>query len=189
MNRQFVMLIGLFIIIAGGAVAFVLSSNSDDPNALTNTFDDSTAFTVDYPDRWDYRIPAANAFLLAPVPVLDELEAGPSLTIQRTTRFEAGGDTPDAILTTFLERNNLTGADSNWTQRDTLALQIDGQDAVGVEISGNDDLDGDPQRTQIFVTIADNNMVYFIFLSAPETLWDDFAETLIAMRNSLQILE
>jgi len=184
------LLIGLFVIIAGSAIAFVTLNNDENPGALVNSFDDSTAFTLDYPDQWDYRIPAANTFLLAPLPVLDDLEAGPSVTVLRTNRFEAGGDTGDDILTTFLARNALTGDDSNWTQIDAgLTAQIGGQNAVGIEISGNDDPEGEPLRTQIFVTLSENNMVYFVFLSAPETLWDDFVDTLTAMRDSVEILE
>lgn len=191
MNRRLVLYALPFVIVAVAAIAYITLNNGSGVD-LSNTFDESTAFEVRYPESWAYQIPAANVFVLAPPVLLNEGEEGPSITIQRATPFEAGGDALDIILQTYLERNNLIGDTAEgWEQlNDFSETEIGGRPALSVELRGSITPQDTLNHTKIIVAQSENeDMVYFFFASAPDSLWSEFDDTLDAILDSVLIKE
>lgn len=192
LNRRILLYIGIFLAFAAGGITLIVINNQRGGAALENVFNESTAFEVRYPDEWMYQIPVANVFVLAPSVVLNEATPGPSVTIQRTTTFGAGGDSLDVILPTFLENNNLTGENAeNWEQvGDVRETEISGRPALTVDYRGSATPDVPVSWMEISVTLAESEeMVYFIFSSAPESLWLEFEDTVHAIVESIDIKE
>ncbi len=191
MNRRLVLYALPFVIVAVAAVAFISLNNGSGVD-LANTFNESTAFEVRYPESWAYQIPVADVFVLAPLVLLNEGAEGPSVTIQRATPFEAGGDALDIILQTYLERNHLAGETAEgWEQLGDLSeTEIGGRPAIMVELRGSITPQDPLNHTRIVVALSENEeMVYFFFASAPDSLWSEFDDTLDVILDSVVIKE
>src|SRR4051794_3292102 len=105
---------------------------------LTQTFDKSpTGFTLKYPDDWNYAIPSAGVFIIAPSQTLAGTEAGPTLTVQRANPLAVLG-TLDKALADYLQSGPLH-TPGRWQVTDTAhMIQFNGRDARMVELEGAD---------------------------------------------------
>src|SRR5690242_14761659 len=104
-------LLVIVAVIAFGVIVALIVRDSQTPTTpvalpLTQTFDKSSGFTLKYPDDWQYAIPSAGVFIVAPSQTLDGTEAGPILTVQRANPLEILG-TLDKALNGYLQSGPL----------------------------------------------------------------------------------
>lgn len=181
----------VFVIVAIAAVFIRDAQTPPIPVALplSQTFDDSpTGFTLNYPEEWQYIIPAVGVMVLGPPQTLFENEPGPTLTVQRTYPLSISG-TLDNALESYLQSGPL--AEEGLWQIITAIHNgtVDGRDARVVELQGSNVEGAPPLHTRIMATTSDNTFVYMIVTTAPADRVAAFAPTLDAITASIQILE
>jgi hypothetical protein len=155
---------------------------------LTQTFDQSTAFTLKYPDGWEYTIPIAGVFLLAPSETLYNNQPGPTLTVQRTAPLSVSGTLENALIE-YLNGGPLR-TPGQWRVTDPIhAIEFHGRDARMVEVEGANSSASPTMHSRIIVTAADNSFVYLFISLMPLTKVDVSLPTLDAMLATVQILE
>lgn len=185
----------LGVITLGGVVALfaldaqALKTRSGAPLQLVHTFDKSpTGFSIQYPDGWDYVIPFQGVFMMGPPTTLDNTEAGPTLTIQRTDPLTITGDLQNA-LSRFLESGPLAQGKDWKITKNISTTTIDGREALIVELEGRDVPNGPIFYTQIIATAADNTFVYLFISAVPKDRWAAYQATFEAMLKTATILE
>lgn len=155
---------------------------------LTQTFDKSpSGFEFKYPTDWDYTIPMQGVLLSGPVEVLDGVP-GPLFVVQRGLPVSIPGSL-SAALGSYLETGPLADPD-NWRitieERDTT---LDGRPARMVDLEGSDGPEDTRFHSQVIATASDNTFVYLFILTVPVNQRDRFEPTLLAMLDSVRILE
>jgi hypothetical protein len=155
---------------------------------LTQTFDQSSAFTLKYPDGWEYTIPIAGVFLLAPEETLYENQPGPTLTVQRTAPLSVSGSLETALIE-YLNGGPLR-TPGQWRVTDPIhSIEFHGRDARMVEVEGANNSASPTMHSRIIVTASDNSFVYLFITLMPLTKIEVSLPTLDAMLASVEILE
>ncbi|MBK9122087.1 MAG: hypothetical protein IPM16_03055 [Chloroflexi bacterium] len=163
-------------------------SRDGEPLPLTQTFDRSpSGFEFKYPTDWDYTIPMQGVLFAGPVDVLGGVP-GPLLVVQRGLPISIPGSLSGA-LNSYLEAGPLSEPD-NWRitieERDTT---LDGRPARVVDLEGSEGPEETRIHSQIIATASDNTFVYMFILTVPASQRDRFEPTLLAMLESVRILE
>lgn len=194
MSKRALVLIAVGIVfIAVGMVVFVVASTSqsDAPTALelTRSFDESpTGFSFRYPDDWRYTIPMRGLLISGLPETLNNEEAGPTFTIQRTQPLSTYPTLQEA-MDLYLRRGALS-TERQWTQTsDITPITFLGREALTVDLQGRDNEASPQQNSRIIVTTSENTFVYVMVVTAPVTVWERFLPTLQAILESVEILE
>lgn len=187
-------IIAAAVIFVAVAIAVVFIRDAQTPPTpvalpLTQTFDDSpTGFTLKYPEEWQYIIPAVGVMVMGPPQTLFDNEPGPSLTIQRSYPISISGSLEGA-LDSYLQAGPLS-EEGLWQvtvpPHETL---LDNREARTVELEGSNAAGLARLHTSITATAADNTFVYLVVASSPADRVANFAPTLNAIMQTLEILE
>jgi hypothetical protein len=149
---------------------------------------ESSAFRLNYPKDWQYQIPQPNLFFLASPEILLQ-ELGASMTIQRSVRLSAEVDTLEAGLNLYLERGALR-ADRAWSIVEAIqAVEFNGRDGLFVSLEGAEQAGDSIMRSEIYITLADNQLMYIFTVVAPQASWEESQATFRAILDSIVILE
>jgi hypothetical protein len=184
---------GGLLVVIGIAVAiavFLAVTEEDAPPALplTNTFDESPAFSFDYPEAWQTVIPMQNLLVAAAPQTLAGEQVGASFTVQRSMALTREGNLSTA-LDTYLRRGPLR-PDRDWTVVEEVeTATLNDHPALVVTVEGRDEADAPLLRSQVVAVDPAADVYYIISLSAPLETWPQDATTLDAMLNTVQITE
>ncbi|KXK52622.1 MAG: hypothetical protein UZ13_01159 [Chloroflexi bacterium OLB13] len=159
-----------------------------EPLPLTRTFDKSpSGFEFKYPTDWDYTIPMQGVLFAGPVDVLTG-SPGPLFAVRRSLPVSIPGSL-SAALNSYLETGPLSKPD-NWRitveERD---ITLDGRPGRIVDLEGAEGPDDTRIHSQVIATTSDNTFVYMFILTVPVSQRDRFEPTLLAMLESVRILE
>src|SRR5664279_1458435 len=110
MKRSWLMAGAAVIVFALLVVVFVRDAQTPQTpvaQPLTHTFDQSpSAFTMKYPDDWQYSIPQLGVFVIAPLQAVNDNEIVPTFTVQRAEPLSVVG-TLDKALERYLQNGPL----------------------------------------------------------------------------------
>jgi hypothetical protein len=156
---------------------------------LSQVFDDSpTGFSFRYPDGWTYVIPMQGMLVLGTPETLNNEQAGPTFTAQRSAPLSVFGSL-DAALDQYLQRGPLREGTS-WTQLGEITTSTFlGRDARVADLQGKENAASPELRARVLATAAENSLVYLFILTAPVDTWDADGPTLEAVLASVKILE
>jgi hypothetical protein len=186
-NKNALVLLVILVVVAG-AVFYLFQPQFVQPTIeLTNDFE-SNGFRFSYPEDWQHQIPQTNMLFLASPEVLSR-QVGASITVQRSIRLSGEADTLEAALDFYLERGPLR-ADRAWAvigdvenitfaERDALLVNLEGAEIAGTM----------PMHSDIYITRANNGLIYVFTVTAPQEQWQAIQPTLTAILNSVTILE
>lgn len=190
-TQRLIISIGVILAAALFVVIFTStpSGQNTTPIVLSRTFDKSpTGFSFQYPDDWEYLIPA-QGILLAGFPMtLYENEPGPTLTVQRLTPLSIMGNLETA-LDSYLQNGPLRVPDKWQITTPAYATTLEGRPAYAVALEGSDIEGSDPLWTQFLVTTAENTFIYLFITTTPVTMKVRFTPLFDAILASVRILE
>jgi hypothetical protein len=176
------------LIVVAGALFYLFQPQFRQPTIeLTNDFE-SNGFRFSYPEGWQHQIPQTNMLFLASPEVLSQ-QVGASITVQRSIRLSGETDTLEAALDFYLERGPLR-ADRAWSvigevenvtfaERDALLVRLEGAEIAATT----------PMHSEIYITRANNGLIYIFTATAPQEQWQAIQPTLTAILDSVTILE
>lgn len=187
-------IIAAAVIFVAVAIAVVFVRDAQTPPTpvalpLTQTFDDSpTGFTLKYPEEWQYIIPAVGVMVMGPPQTLFDNQPGPSLTIQRSYPLSISGSLEGA-LDSYLQAGPLS-QEGLWQITVPIhETMLDNREARTVELKGSNAPGLAQLHTSITATAADNTFVYLVVASSPADRVANFAPTINAIMQTLEILE
>jgi hypothetical protein len=192
LSRKVWLIAGAVGVLLAVTAIVLLAARTKSPatqDTLTRTFTGSpTGFTVRYPDGWQSIIPMTGLVIFGAPDTLDNVEPGPSFTVQRTDPLSVYG-TLDEALDLYLRRGPLR-PDRSWKPLGEIVRSaFAGRDALSVDIQGKENEGSPEMRAHIVITTAQNTFVYIFVLTAPADEWAAYEPTLSAMLNSLHMLE
>jgi hypothetical protein len=183
---QAFLVILVLVLIVGLGIFFVLRLVGAEVD-LSQEFE-SNAFSVRYPDGWTYQIPQPNIMFLAS-PEVTQMQAGATMSIQRSLRLSAEADSIASALNIYLERGPLR-QDRAWTiVEEVRGTRFDGRDALFVAVEGSEDAGTLLMRSEITVTASTNGNFYIFTANAPVEQWEAVAPSFEAILESVKILE
>jgi hypothetical protein len=181
--------IGLLVVIAAVALLLSRTGTPSASDGLSRTFNNSpTGFTLKYPEGWQAVIPMQGLVLFGAPDTLNNVEPGPSFTVQRVEPLSVYG-TLDEALGLYLRRGPLR-SDRSWAKLGEIAkTTFDGRDALTVDIQGKENEASPELRARVMAATSKNTFVYVIIMTAPAATWDADEPTMTAMLNSMAMLE
>ena len=94
-------------------------------------------------------------------------ENGATITIQRSLRLSSEAQTLDEALDIYLERGPLR-ADRAWAAVDEReSVTFSSRDALQIRLEGAERAGTEQMRSEIFVTRADNSLIYIFTIFCP----------------------
>jgi hypothetical protein len=182
--------LGLLVILAvvAGALFYLFQPQFGQPTIeLTNDFE-SNGFRFSYPEGWQHQIPQTNMLFLGSPEVLAQ-QVGASITVQRSIRLSGETDTLEAALAFYLERGPLR-ADRAWTViGDVENITFAERDALLVSLEGAEIAATTPMHSDIYITRANNGLIYIFTATAPQEQWQAIQPKVTAILDSVTILE
>ncbi|MBZ0287757.1 MAG: hypothetical protein K8I30_09095 [Anaerolineae bacterium] len=180
---------GVLVVIVAVLLLVNQAGLSVPDDGLVRIFNNSpTGFTIRYPDGWQSIIPMTGLVVFGAPDTLNNVEPGPTFTVQRTDPLSVYGTLNEA-LDLYLRRGPLR-PDRSWKPLGEITqMTFAGRDALSVNIQGRENDVSPEMRAHIVATTAQNTFVYILVLTAPAEDWGVDEPTLTAMLNSLQMLE
>jgi len=155
--------------------------------ALPTEFE-SNAFRFSYPETWRHNIPQQNMLFLASPEVRNQ-EVGASMTIQRSIRLTGEATSLDDALDIYLRRGALR-SDRAWEiVEEAQAIVFANRDSLRIALEGAERAGDTLMRSEIYVTQANNELIYVFAISAPLEQWQAIQPTFQAVLDSITILE
>ena len=190
MNKIDYAIAGLVVVTAlmlGALILYFQNDNADDDSNGYTLFDQTSAFSVEYPEAWVADIIQANHLVSGPPETVRQNVPGPSFSV--LSRIAGLGD--DIMQGYIDSRLFRDGSAQEWELvTDVTDIIIDDtHPAQMVEVVGTINPDAPELHTRHILTRADNNVVYVFVISAPVDEWDNYIETFDYMIDSLVILE
>jgi hypothetical protein len=180
------LLMFMIVLIMGGAVFLIvnlLGSGVD----LSQEFE-SNAFTMRYPEGWTYQIPQQNIMFFASPEVL-QLQAGATMSIQRSLRLSVEADSMAEALALYLERGPMR-SDRAWTiVEEARTIEFDSRSALFVALEGSEQSGTIVMRSEVIITESNNGNFFLFAASAPLEQWATASKTFEAILGSVRILE
>jgi hypothetical protein len=180
-------LLAILIVVAGSLFYLFQPQFGQPAIELTNDFE-SNGFRFSYPEGWQHQIPQTNMLFLASPEVLSQ-QVGASITVQRSIRLSGETDTLEAALNFYLERGPLR-ADRAWTVIGEVEnITFAERDALLVSLEGTEIADTTPMHSAIYITRANNGLIYVFTATTPLEQWQAIQPILTAILDSVTILE
>lgn len=179
----------VFAVLAGMILFFAATRPTSAPGVdpLVNTFDDTPAFTFDYPEGWV----VSNIFqgvLVAGLPEsLDDSVPGPVFTVQRTLTSGITGDLSGAIAM-YLEAGPQRQPGMFEITMPETDTTIDGRPGRVIELEGAEP-GGIAMHSRVAAVEADNSFIYLFIMSLPRRQRDAYRATFDLILDSVRIFE
>ena len=182
--------LALLVIVAvvAGALFYLLQPQFGNVQIELSREFESNAFRFRYPDGWQYQIPQTNMLFLVSPEVLQQQE-GATVTIQRSIRLSTEAETLADALDIYLQRGPLR-ADRAWSIVEAVhTTTLSGREALTVVLEGAEVVDTTPMHSEIFMTEVGAGFVFIFTMTAPQEQWTRLEPMLVAIRQSVEILE
>jgi hypothetical protein len=180
------LLMGVIVLVVGGAIFLIVNLLGSGVN-LSQEFE-SNAFTIRYPEGWSYQIPQPNIMFFASPEVM-QMQAGATMSIQRSLRLSVEADSMAEALALYLERGPMR-SDRAWTiVEEAKTIEFDSRSALFLALEGSEEAGTTMMRSEVTITESNNGNFFIFTANAPLEQWETASKSFEAILGSVRILE